>query len=299
MKTCVLLNKKAGKLLHDRHSAQLLGEFADEVRELSPDKPTAELISELIAADYKRLIVGGGDGTINSVVNALAGRFDQVQLGILPLGTANDFARTIHIPPDLERAIATLREGHKRRVDVGKVTTGDDSRERYFLNVAVGGFSSIAKEKLDETRKDLWKVLAYAVSAFKALPELEEYALKLRLDDEYTVELSAFNVVVANAMFAGGGFPVAPEAIVDDGLFDVVVTASGTVPEMAGLAGKALRGEHMEDDNIFFRRAKKVELSSEPTFYLTTDGERIGCCPAQFEVLPGVLEMLVGPQPRG
>ncbi len=298
MKQCVILNPHAGAA-RDENGAELrssLHRLTTDIWELGPQTSAKQLVARAVDEQFDRIVVGGGDGTLNHVLNALDGQFDRVQLGLLPLGTANDFARSIHIPADPQQAIELLLRGELRAIDVGRLTTPDAETPRYFLNMAVGGFSTIAKEKLDETRKDLWKTLAYAVSAFKALPELTEYWLKIRFDDNFAVEIAAYNIAVANATYSGGGIPIAPEARLDDGLLDIVIFASGPFPVMLGVASQTFRGHHLDHEHIYYRQAKSVEIVSEPTFQLNTDGELIGCCPGHFEALAGALSFVVGPR---
>lgn len=296
IKQCIILNPRAGRLAAGEAFDAQLAELSADIWQPQNSSDVAALVQRALQQRYERIVVGGGDGTLNAVLNALDGRFDQVQLGLLPLGTANDFARSIGMPCELDRAIDALRRGDVRPLDVGSIALHSGlASPRYFLNVSVGGFSSIAKDKLDETRKDLWKRLAYIVSAVKALPELTQYQLRLQIDDQPAVELQAYNLAIANAKFAGGGIPIAPEADVADGLLDVVVFATGPLPKMAAVATKAWRGNHLEDEHVLYWRARKARIWSEPPFDLNVDGEEIGSPPAEFEVLPQALRFVIGP----
>ena len=154
------------------------------------------------------------DGTINAVVNGLAVDFSRARLGVIPLGTGNDFARSIHVPIDLNAALEVLATGAEQVVDIVQVTS---DRVRYFVNVAAGGFSGLVDEQLTEELKRTWGPLAFLRSAAAALPDLAQYRTSLVFDDEGLFEIQAFNVIVANARFAGGGIPIAPAAAINDG----------------------------------------------------------------------------------
>jgi diacylglycerol kinase (ATP) len=244
---------------------------------------------------FERVIAAGGDGTINEVLNGLCDDFGQQQFGVLPLGTANDLARTLNVPPQPETAAAILHEGRVRQFDVVRLEP-EGAAARYFLNVSAGGFSTKLADNLDETTKLWWGSLAYGVSALKTLSQLEPYALRLEIDDEPPLELSAYNLAVANARFVGGGVPVAPRAQPDDGLLDLVVFKEVPMARLLTLVPKALLGEHLDDEDVLFRQVRSLEIEARPALQLNTDGEIVGCCPARFSVLPRALAVVVGPQ---
>ncbi len=243
---------------------------------------------------FERVIAAGGDGTINEVLNGLADDFGRQQFGVLPLGTANDLARTLRLPLEPAAAAEALHAGQVRLLDVVRLEV-DGGPSRYFLNVSAGGFSTKLADNLDETTKLWWGSLAYGVSALKTLSQLEPYALWIACDDEPPLEVSAYNLVVANARFVGGGVPVAPRAEPDDGLLDLVVFKEAPMPRLLTLVPKALLGEHLDDPDVLFRQVRRLQIESRPPFDLNTDGEIVGSCPARFTVLPRALEVVVGP----
>ena len=243
------------------------------------------------------MIAAGGDGTLNEVLNGLAGGFDRIELGLLPLGTANDFARSVNVPADIGAAAEVLRRGQTRRIDVVRLTTCESPEPRYFINVSAGGFSTKVDEKLEKRTKLWWGALGYALSAVKALPDLEPYEVTMAFDDEAAATFPIYNVVVANARYVGGNIPVAPRARLDDGRFDVLVFRAVTLSRLMTLVPRALLGEHLEDDDVLFRQAQRLTISSEPTLELNTDGELIGSCPATFEIVPSAVSFIVGEEP--
>jgi len=291
MKQCVILNPNAGSAAQVEERISAIGPHELLLTKVPGD--ATRLARQAVANGFDRVIAAGGDGTLNEVVNGLVGAPRRVEMGLLPLGTANDFARTVNIPPDLEGAAAVLEAGRKQEIDVVKLTPSE-SPAHYFINVSAGGFSTKVDKNIDKQTKVTWGSLGYAISALKAFPELEPYEATLTFDDEPSVTVLIYNLVVANARFVGGGIPVAPEADLGDGLFDVIVFRAVTLTRLMTLVPKAMLGQHLDDDDVLYRRAGRFEVSSQPPFELNTDGEVIGRCPATFEIVPRAITFVVG-----
>jgi diacylglycerol kinase (ATP) len=241
-------------------------------------------------SDY--VIATGGDGTLNEVINGIATsrRARQVCLGVVPLGTANDFARSIGLTGDVDANIDTLRAQKTTVIDLVRMTSG---RRRYFVNVSAGGFSGVVDEKLTPEIKAAWGPLAYLRTAAAALPELQAYRTTLTFDDKEEPVIDLCNVVVANGQFAGGGLPVAPQANLSDGFLDVVLVPKRPAGEMALLAAAMLLGKHISSDAVPFRRARKISVRSRPGMWFNADGELVGNQPAAFQIIPQALDFVV------
>lgn len=241
---------------------------------------------EAARAGAELIVSAGGDGTLNEVVNGIATEHCGTALGIVPLGTGNDFARTLGLPGDVETAVEIIRAGQTRDVDLVRVTS---DRVRYFLNVSSGGFSGVVDEKLTPEMKQTWGPLAYLRSAAAAFSELRGYTTTVALDDTPGWETDLYNVVIANGRYVAGGVPIAPEAKIDDGLLDVVLIPERGPAELAIVAAQILLGRHLGSDAVIFRRAQKVAITSRPGMWFNVDGEMIGNEPAVFELLPKAL----------
>ena len=237
------------------------------------------------------IVAAGGDGTLNEVINGIGENLGDTRVGLLPLGTGNDFARTIGIPTDLEAALEVIRAGETRAVDLVRVTSDE---VRYFVNVSAGGFSGLVDEKLTPEMKKTWGPLAYLRSAAAALPELRAYRTTLAFDNTDSAVLELYNVVVANGRYVGGGTLIAPEASIDDGLLDIILIQKRSAPELVLLAAQVALGSHLSSDAIVFRRAAKFTVNSKPGMWFNVDGELVGNEPASFEVLPGAIQFIVG-----
>ena len=242
------------------------------------------------------LIVAGGDGTINDVVNGLgrAGFPEDVTLGILPAGTGNDLAATLCIPEDPDLAEDVILQNRGRRLDVARVRSEGIS-ERFFINVATGGLGAEISSVNDEELKKRWGKLSYLRASLEVAKDFDVRELTLYLDGERR-EVEAVNVAVGNCRYTGGGWPATPKANPEDGLLDVVIIETLGAGELLGLAPAALAEfDYLDKDGIFFARAKDVYVETQPGLEFTADGEVIGDEPAEFSVLPRALKVLVGP----
>ena len=243
------------------------------------------------------LIVVGGDGTVNEVINGLgrAGFPIDVTLAVLPMGTGNDLAATLTIPNDLEEAQEAIRENRVRTFDVVRVRS-EGVGERFFINVSTGGFGAEASSLADEEMKNRWGKLAYFRASLEKARDFDVREVRVTLDGEERM-LRAVNVAVGNCRYAGGGWLAAPKANPEDGLLDLVVIEDVGLKEALGLAPAALaRSDYLDREGVFSARARKIRVETWPGgLEFTADGELIGDEPAEFEVIPHTLKVVVGP----
>jgi len=247
---------------------------------------------DAIRAGSDYVIAAGGDGTLNEVINGIAppGHMGRICVGIVPLGTANDFARTIGLPASVDDNIDILRAKQTAPIDLVRVRS---DCKRYFVNVSAGGFSGLVDEKLTPEIKSTWGPLAYLRSAAAALPELRGYHTNIVFDDGERLMIELYNVIVANGQFVAGGLPIAPQADLRDGLLDVILVPRRSPAKMMLLAAEMLLGNHLSSNAVIFRRAKKISVRSRPGMWFNVDGELIGNDPAVFQILPGALEFVI------
>ena len=243
------------------------------------------------------LIVAGGDGTINDVVNGLgrAGFPEGVTLGILPAGTGNDLAATLCIPEDPELAEDVIRQNRERRLDVARVRS-EGIGERFFINVATGGLGAEISDANDEELKERWGKLSYLRASLEVARNFEVRELTIYLDGEGH-QVKAVNIAVGNCRYTGGGWPATPKANPEDGLLDVVVIETLGVADLLGLAPAVLdESGYLDREGVLFVRAKEIRIETQPPgLEFTADGEVIGNEPAEFSILPKALRVIVGP----
>jgi diacylglycerol kinase (ATP) len=292
VKTCIICNPGAGSVDNREEIQHQLEAFSGARIDFSGERGEASKLAAAAAEQgFEQIIAAGGDGTLNEVVNGIAGYSDRVQLGLIPLGTGNDFAKMLDLPTGVEACVETLRAGHVRAVDVVRVTA---ETTRFMVNVSAGGFSGAVNEKLTPEIKASWGPLAYVRCAAEALPELRAYSTEITLDDATTFTENLYNVVIANGRYVAGGTMIAPEASIDDGLIDIVLVPENSATDLALVAAQIAVGRHLGSEGVIFRRAGKVSVRSTPGMWFNVDGELIGNEPATFEVLPRRLQFLVG-----
>ncbi len=245
-----------------------------------------EILEE--GSGYGSLILGGGDGSVSSVADLLCGR-DTV-LGLLPLGTANDFARTLGIPQDIEGACQTIAHGKVVDVDLG--LAGD----KHYLNVASVGLGVEATRALSPWLKKSTGPLAYPVAAIRAFIRHEPFSARLTFPegDHEPVEYGRLlQVAVGNGRFYGGGMVVAPEAGIDDRTLDVYVIELSRQRDLIGVARYLKSGDFIRMDCVNHFRTSRVRLETDPELPINIDGEVVAKTPQNFSVVHNALNVLV------
>ncbi len=243
------------------------------------------------------LIVAGGDGTVNDVINGLgkAGFPEGVTLALLPAGTGNDLAAALAIPEDPDEAEEVIRQNRVRTLDVARVRS-EGIGERFFINVATGGIGAEISEANYEELKSRWGKLSYLRASLEVARDFDVKEVTLYLDGEER-KVRAVNVAVGNCRYAGGGWPATPKANPEDGLLDVVVIEDVGLKEVLALAPAALtRSNYLDKEGVFFARAREARVETQPPgLEFTVDGEVIGNEPTEFTVVPRALKVIVGP----
>jgi len=235
----------------------------------------------------KRVVAGGGDGTINMVLNEILKLSNRPQLAILPLGTANDFASSAQIPFDIKLAILLALNGDSSKVDIVKVN------EKFFLNVATGGFGAIITTQTPPILKNLLGGTAYALTGVLKLFSFTPIEGKMIINDHFEVEGKTFATAVCNGKQAGGGVILSPTAYIDDGILDVVLFTFDNI----------LVPEHLAppSDDIFgqipfrkiFRASKVKFIPKSDIKVINLDGEPYSATEFEFEILPAELELIL------
>jgi diacylglycerol kinase (ATP) len=243
------------------------------------------------------LMVAGGDGTINEVVNGLgnAGFPEGVTLAILPAGTGNDLAATLAIPEDPAEAVTVLRQNRVRTLDAARVRS-EGLDDKFFVNVATGGMGAEVSGAADGEMKGRWGKLTYLRASLEVAQEYEAKEVTLTLDGAER-KLRAVNLAIGNCRYAGSGWLAAPRANPEDGLLDLVVIEDVGVQEVLKLAPTVLAdSDYLDKEGVSFARAKEIRVEASPgSLEFTVDGEVIGTEPAVFTVMPKALKVVVGP----
>jgi YegS/Rv2252/BmrU family lipid kinase len=253
----------------------------------------------------KFIIACGGDGTINEVANGIMQSGADIEFGVLPSGTGGDFRRTIGIPNDTREAGATLRDGVTKQIDVGKVSFLNHENERvsrYFLNVASFGLSAAIIERVKTSNKLDWLPhdlirgkTSFALSTLQEILGLDFETVRVKFDDHEEKPLNTINFCVCNSRFFGGGMKIAPDAVINDGFFDVVNIGDIKTAKIILLGYTLYRGSHLSLPEVKSTLARKVEVSpmNSEEIHIEVDGELPGKLPATFEILPNALKIRV------
>lgn len=225
--------------------------------------------------EYDLVVVAGGDGTINEVVSGIAEAPYKPTLGIIPAGTTNDFARALAIPRDIQKAVDMIIEHRVQALDIGKVNG------KYFVNIAGGGWLTELTYDVPIKLKSAIGQLAYYIKGIEMLPSLHPVSVTIEYDVQaFTGEIMLF--LVANTNSVGGFEKLAPNALVDDGYFDLLILKKTNLAEFLRLATAALRGAHLEDERIIYTQAKKIKVTPNEKMLLNIDGEYGGELPGEI-----------------
>ncbi|HYE48956.1 MAG TPA: lipid kinase [Azospirillaceae bacterium] len=234
------------------------------------------------------VVVGGGDGTLNA---ALPGLIDTgLPLGILPLGTANDLARTLGIPADPLEAARIAATADPRPVDVGEVNGV------HFFNVASIGLSVDLARELTREMKARWGVLGYAIAGFRVLKRLRPFRADIRIGG-VVHRVKSVQVGIGNGRHYGGGMTVEEDAAVDDGRLDVYSIDVRGWWELPLLYPAFRSGRHGRWENVHVWDCTEVEVATRRPLPVNTDGELTTATPARFRVLPGAVRIACPPRP--
>jgi len=240
------------------------------------------------ATDARRVVVFGGDGTLNEVVNGIVGK--DAELATVPLGTGMDFGRTYGIPTDFDKAVGVALHGETRAIDIGRVDYAGGSR--YFANVGSVGMSGAVAHRANGMSKALGGRLTF----FYALTR-EFVAWK---NTEVTVSFDGgerhgrmHDVIVANGRWHAGGMKLAPDAAQDDGLFDAILIGDVSKLDFLTTSPKLYGGGYLSHPKIELVRSARVAVDGAKPLPIEVDGEQIGTTPATFQVLPGALRVRV------
>jgi diacylglycerol kinase (ATP) len=239
---------------------------------------------EAVASGCEYLFVAGGDGTLHEALNGVAaveGGFDRVTLGLLPLGTGNDFANAINIPADPEAALELIRQAKARKFDVGRL---DD---RVFINVSAGGFVADVSDAVDPSLKTLAGRFAYLIGGAKVLLQAEPFTCHVNGREQ-----SCLMFAVCNAPMFGGGRLIAPDAIPDDGALDVCMVGAMSLLEFVGLLRRVANGSHVTDARVTYFVAREVHLLFDRELRVNADGEVFSATSCRYDVLAGAARIL-------
>jgi diacylglycerol kinase (ATP) len=263
-----------------------------------------EAAEQAVRDGYDHLFVGGGDGTLNEVLNGVA-RLDrglsQVTFGVIPMGTGNDFATALGLPEDIPQAVEMLLKGTAAAVDVCRLN------EHYFVNVSAGGFIAEASDAVNPQLKTVAGKLAYLIGGTQAVFTYEPVRARLVQTEivatpetagRASVPLPPAMVLhafaVCNSRLVGGGRLIAPHAKIDDGRVDVCLIESMPTVDFLALLRRVSNGEHVDDERVIYFQTTAFELVFDRVIKVNTDGQVLETDRCRYGVLPGAARFLRG-----
>jgi diacylglycerol kinase (ATP) len=250
-----------------------------------PEDPQA--LSELICEYRDRVdlvIVGGGDGTLNAAAAGLVET--RLPLGILPLGTANDLARTLNLPTTLPEACQVIATGQPFPIDVGWVNG------QYFFNVASLGLSVKITQQLSQSLKRRWGILAYAITALRVLLKSRPFSAEIRMGDE-VCQVKTVQIAVGNGRYYGGGLAVTADAAINDQRLDLYSLEIRHWWQMIPLLPSMRAGTHDSWEFVRSLQGQDIEVFTRKPHAINTDGEITTRTPARFRVIPQAISVMV------
>ncbi len=250
-----------------------------------------ELAKEAIKKGYQKIVVVGGDGTLNETVNGImqSGKQDEIKLGLIPEGGGNDFAMNFKLSNNIDKAIELLEKQKTCKVDIGKIETF------FFINALGLGFDAQVA-LISRSIKHLNGLPRYLVAVIRALLKLQKFEAEITLDN-CTLKKPFLLFSVGNGLSTGGGFLLTPEARVNDGLLDICLIQDVTRKRILSLLPKAIKGQHLKEPEVIIHQSKNILVKTAKKLPIYFDGEIPELKdPFNFtiELLPKQIEFITG-----
>ncbi len=291
----LIYNPTSGREEIKRRLPDILQRLENGGIETSCHATIGEGDASLAAADaiergFDLIIAAGGDGTLYEVINGMAEHDNIPPLGILPLGTTNDFARAVGIPRNWEYACDLIIQQYTRTIDLGR------ANQKYFINIAGGGSLTELTYEVPSRLKTMIGQLAYYMKGMEKMTRLRPTEMIIQAAGQEEIHEQVLLFLICNSNSVAGFERLAPDASLQDGLFDVIVLKKCNLGEFIRIATMALRGEHLNDPHVLHFRTNQMRVTTPDYVQLNLDGEYGGTLPCTFEVLPNHLRIFVDEQ---
>ena len=287
----IIYNPTSGRELFRKHLPEVLEKLEVAGYETSCHATTCEgdavqAAEYAVERGFDLVIAAGGDGTLNEVVTGISPFENRPKIGLIPMGTTNDFARALRIPRDIVKAVDIILAGETIPVDVGIVN------DRHFINIAGGGKMTELTYDVPSKLKTVLGQLAYYLKGIEMLPSIRASHLKIEYDGGlFEGEAMMFLVGLTNSV--GGFEKLAPDSSINDGKFTLMILRKCNIAEFIRLATLAIGGNHLDDPLVIYRKTSNIKVTAEDKVQLNLDGEYGGDVPAVFKNLYRHIEMFV------
>lgn len=292
-KARIIYNPTSGREAFKKHLPEVLEKFEIAGFETSCHATTSEgdatnAAREAVSRGFDIVVAVGGDGTLNEVVAGVSEFEKRPKIGLIPMGTTNDFARAVRIPRDINSAVDIILQGDSIPVDVGL------ANDRHFINIAGGGRITELTYEVPSKLKTVIGQLAYYLKGIEMLPSIKPTKMRIEYDGQvFDDEAMMFLIGLTNSV--GGFEKLAPDSRINDGYFSVFILKKCNIAEFIRLVTLAVRGEHLKDPHLIHVKAKEVKVYSDEDseIQLNLDGEYGGDSPAVFKNLKRHIELFV------
>jgi len=291
-RSLALVNPKSANAAGQQEWLRWFEKLGGAVEPMPTPETLFQSIAHRAASQLRtRLIVVGGDGSVSGVVNALGDALLRYEIAVIPTGTGNDFARSLGIPLD-DPALAweIALQGSATEVDLVALS---GCKPRRFINTITAGFGGRQASDLAEDQKSSWGKIAYWTAAALQLGDMPEFDLRLKTPERIEF-VRCVGFWLANGRYTGGGFPVAAEASLDDGLLDVVVVPSMPLLELLAAGVDLTLASPEQSERLLTFRAAELSVATAPEVPLSIDGEPAICDALECHVLPRALRIIAG-----
>lgn len=241
-------------------------------------------LNDIKDGNYKYILIAGGDGTVDSVVNAMAKSGISLPIGILPVGTANDFSKFLGMPSDVEEACKQILSSEVKSVDLGNIN------DKYFVNVASTGLFTDVSQKTDVNLKNTIGKLAYYLKGLEELPNFRKLHVNI-LSKEVEFDGEMYLLLVFNGATAGN-FNLATRADACDGLLDIIMFKAVQIYELLPLFIKVLKGEHLDSNKVLYFKTDYLKVECHEDIVTDIDGEKGPDFPLEIKCIKGGLKIL-------
>jgi YegS/Rv2252/BmrU family lipid kinase len=277
---------------HARKGRKSLAKAVDVLYDLDFELITvpiksSEQLPQLVHKHQKSIdlvIVGGGDGTLNAIVDSLVET--KIPLGILPLGTANDLARTLSIPLSIPEACRAIASGNLKYIDLGWVNG------KHFFNVSSLGLSVKITERLSQGLKRRLGIIAYGYTAIQVISQTHLFDAEIRVNEE-TIKVKTIQIAVGNGRYYGGGMAIAEDAAIDDRRLDLYSLELQHWWQIFPLLWTMPKGNFDVLPWVRTLQGEEIEIYTRKPHAINTDGELTVATPARFRVIPKALGVFI------
>jgi diacylglycerol kinase (ATP) len=256
-----------------------------------PKEEATPLARQAVKDGYKVVIAMGGDGTLEAVLRGVVG--SKARLGIIPIGTQNNIAKSLGIPETIEEACALIATRNVRKLDVGQVKVKKQKKLYFFELTAIGLVAALYPKASKLANGKLSKIKDIARTVIHHEPEPK---VSLTLDDESKIEVKTMLVVVSNAPMFGANFLVAPDASLQDGLLDISVYPDFSKAELLAYYAKIMDEGYSANEKVQRYRARELEIKTSPKMEVMADGVMLGKGKVKIKSRPGSLWVITPEQ---